>query len=201
MRARSACVHDALGDAFVVEMEDFLPQHEVFQERRSARAGSQAVLIVGYSDPLVGGEMRFGGPVRTLRGHMLMGFAAIAAGSLEVALSHVSTSNDAGRNARRPEPVLCPSGLSRRLEGNDRLQPRRDWERRGDGLSSACHPPAPVIRRGVAGTWRVGGGIGEGTCREFDLSSAACRPKRGQSPFGQSPPAGPGYGSLAGTRA
>jgi hypothetical protein len=59
-----------------------------------------------------------------------MSFAAIAAAGLEVVLSHVSTSNDTDGNARRPEPVLCPDGLSspddrgeRTTGENDRLQP------------------------------------------------------------------------------
>ena len=32
-------MHDALGDALVVEVEDLLAQDEVFEQRRAARAG------------------------------------------------------------------------------------------------------------------------------------------------------------------
>jgi hypothetical protein len=73
MRGRPARVHDAFGDALVVEMEDLLAQDEIFQQGRAARAGLQAVLVVrelasmgavpsaGERQPLAGGEL---GPTR-----------------------------------------------------------------------------------------------------------------------------------------
>jgi hypothetical protein len=49
-------MHDALGDALVVEVGDLLAQDEVFQQRRAAQAGLQRVLVVGDRHALVGGE-------------------------------------------------------------------------------------------------------------------------------------------------
>ena len=49
-------VNDALWDAFVVEVEHLLAQYEVVQQRRSAVADLQRVLIVGDRRPLGGGE-------------------------------------------------------------------------------------------------------------------------------------------------
>ena len=47
MGAEAAGVHDALGDALVVEVEDLLAEVEVLEERRAAVARSQRVLVVG----------------------------------------------------------------------------------------------------------------------------------------------------------
>jgi hypothetical protein len=65
-------VNDALGDALMVEMEDLFAKDELFQQRRPARAGLEAVLIVGDADALVGRQ------VRARRGDLLTGFAADA---------------------------------------------------------------------------------------------------------------------------
>ena len=88
VRGRTARVHDALGNALVVEVEDFLPQHKVFQQRRPAPAGLKAVLIVRDANALVGGEVGLSGPVRTFLGHLLVRFAAISAVRLEAVLRH-----------------------------------------------------------------------------------------------------------------
>ncbi len=37
MGAGAAGVHDALGDALVIEVRNFFPQDEVFEERRAAQ--------------------------------------------------------------------------------------------------------------------------------------------------------------------
>lgn len=50
--AETAGVDDALGNAFVVEVEDLLAQHEVLQQRRPTLAAGEAVLIIGNCDPL-----------------------------------------------------------------------------------------------------------------------------------------------------
>ena len=47
MRAEAAGVHDALGDALVVEVEDLLAEVEVLEQRRAALADPQRVLVVG----------------------------------------------------------------------------------------------------------------------------------------------------------
>jgi len=41
---------DALGNALVIEMEDFLAQHEILEQRRAPLAGAERILIVG--DPV-----------------------------------------------------------------------------------------------------------------------------------------------------
>ena len=51
---------DALRDALVVEVLDLLPQDEVLQQRRAARAGLQGVLVVADRHAVVGGEPRCG---------------------------------------------------------------------------------------------------------------------------------------------
>ena len=45
-----------LGNPLVVEMSDFFTQDEIFQQRRTARIGSQGVLIVGDSHTLICGQ-------------------------------------------------------------------------------------------------------------------------------------------------
>ncbi len=47
VRAEAAGVHDALGDAFVVEVEDLLAEVKVLEQRRAAVADAQRVLVVG----------------------------------------------------------------------------------------------------------------------------------------------------------
>ena len=48
VRAIAAGMHNALGDALVVEMEDFLAEVEILDERRSPLADLQSVLVVGH---------------------------------------------------------------------------------------------------------------------------------------------------------
>ena len=52
----SAGVDDAFGDALMVEVEDLFAQHEIFKQRRTERAGLQAVLVVGDRHAMIGGE-------------------------------------------------------------------------------------------------------------------------------------------------
>ena len=56
VRARAARVHDALGDALVIEVGDLLAQDEVFQQRGAAHAVLERILVVGDAHALVGGE-------------------------------------------------------------------------------------------------------------------------------------------------
>ncbi|MNE18298.1 hypothetical protein D3C80_1113290 [compost metagenome] len=49
-------VHDALGNALVVKMRDFLAHDEVFKQRRAARAGPQGILVIRDLDALVGAQ-------------------------------------------------------------------------------------------------------------------------------------------------
>ena len=56
MRAIPPGVHDPLGDALMVEMEDLLAQGEILQQRRAGRTGPQRVLVVGDHHALRGGH-------------------------------------------------------------------------------------------------------------------------------------------------
>lgn len=40
----------------MVEMGDFFPQDEIFQQRQAARSGAQGVLIIGDAHALIGGQ-------------------------------------------------------------------------------------------------------------------------------------------------
>ncbi len=60
VRRRAAGVDDALGNALVVEMGDFLAQDEVFEQRRPAQAGLEGILVVCDRHPLVGRQRLIG---------------------------------------------------------------------------------------------------------------------------------------------
>jgi hypothetical protein len=49
-------VHDALGDALVVEVKDLLAHHEIFEELRPAFARGERVLVVGDGHARAGGH-------------------------------------------------------------------------------------------------------------------------------------------------
>jgi hypothetical protein len=49
---------DALWNSLVVEMSDFFTQDDIFQQRRTARMGSQGVLIVGNRHTLIRRQYR-----------------------------------------------------------------------------------------------------------------------------------------------
>lgn len=51
--AYTASMDNALGNSLVVEMSDFFAQDEIFQQCRTARIGSQGVLIVGNRQALI----------------------------------------------------------------------------------------------------------------------------------------------------
>ena len=58
VHAGTAGMHDALGDAFVIEVGDLLPQDEVLEQRRPARVGAQRVLVVRDGCALIGRQRR-----------------------------------------------------------------------------------------------------------------------------------------------
>jgi len=58
VRAEPARVHDALGDALVVEMRQLFPKVEVLHQRRPARARLQRVVGVRDGHALIGGQDR-----------------------------------------------------------------------------------------------------------------------------------------------
>src|ERR1700733_11691886 len=73
MRGISTRMHDPLGNALVVKVEDLLAKMEVFDQRRSTRTDFQGVLIVGNRSTL--GRSQSSGFAR----RRLMKFAAFAA--------------------------------------------------------------------------------------------------------------------------
>ena len=74
MRSGAACVHDALRDALVVEVEDLLAKDEVLEQRRPADSEAEAVLVVGDARAVVGGEV---GGRRLSGAYLLMSFTAV----------------------------------------------------------------------------------------------------------------------------
>jgi hypothetical protein len=76
MGRRAARMDDAFRNPLMVEMEDLLPQDEIFQQRWPASARLQAVLVVGDADTLVGRQVT--GIMWCFRGNSLMSLAAIA---------------------------------------------------------------------------------------------------------------------------
>ena len=58
-------MHDALRNALVVEVRDLLAQDEVFEQRRTAQARLERVLVVGDAHALVGGQGLTGQSTRT----------------------------------------------------------------------------------------------------------------------------------------
>ena len=59
MRGRSARMDDPFRNTFVVEVENLLAQHEIFEQRRAARPGLESVLIVRNTNALIGREVAF----------------------------------------------------------------------------------------------------------------------------------------------
>ena len=59
--SRRSRVNDALGNALVVEMGDFLAENEVLEQRRPARAAREGILVVRDRRALVGGQRIVGG--------------------------------------------------------------------------------------------------------------------------------------------
>src|SRR3546814_20322741 len=68
---------DTFGNAFMVEMEYLFAQDKIFEQRRSALSGTQAVLIVRYAVTDIVGQMRGPIPVICLSGDVLMKLAAV----------------------------------------------------------------------------------------------------------------------------
>lgn len=61
MRRRATSVDHALGNALVVEVGDLLAHDEVFEQRRSALAGLQGVLVIGDAGAGIGAQGLSGG--------------------------------------------------------------------------------------------------------------------------------------------
>jgi len=54
-------LHDALGDALMVEVGDLLAHDEIFEQRRPTVAGLESVLVVGDLHALIGAQRLAGG--------------------------------------------------------------------------------------------------------------------------------------------
>ena len=65
----------------MIEMEDFLAQHEIFEQRRTALAGFQRILIIRNPVTEIVGEI--GRAPRALIAGVLMKLAALAGDSLD----------------------------------------------------------------------------------------------------------------------
>ena len=61
MGSRTTGVHDALGNALVVEVRELLAHDEVFEQRGAAFTGTQSVLVISDFHALVGGQRFTGG--------------------------------------------------------------------------------------------------------------------------------------------
>src|ERR1700683_1286946 len=72
MRPKAARMNDALRDAFVVKVKNFLPKMEIFQCGRPPGTDLQGVLIVSNRDSLLRGKRCY------VVGSGLMSFAAAA---------------------------------------------------------------------------------------------------------------------------
>jgi len=149
VRRAAAGMHDALGNALMVEVGDLLAQDEVFQQRRPARGIAQRVLVVGDRNALVGGQRRVGAagvlmqfvPLATAVGGRC-GFGAGLAGG------HV-----AAPGWREGNPHTGVHGVNRGCE------------------KTGTHPPALHMRRPGAG-WRTAGRVS--LARISRHLSAAC---------------------------
>src|SRR5580698_5410139 len=106
MRRRAAGMDDAFRNPFVIEVEDFFAQDEIFQQGGAALPALEAVLVVGDAYPLVGRKMSLGVAMWTALGRVLMRFAAVAGVGVEVVLGHGALLRDRNLNARGGRLVL-----------------------------------------------------------------------------------------------
>ncbi len=84
MGSRAAGVHDALGDALVVEVGQLLAHDEVFEQRGSPFACPQRVLVISNLDALVRAQ-------GLARGIGAKGFELIELGVVVLAIDSVGT--------------------------------------------------------------------------------------------------------------
>ena len=100
MRAVATGVNHTFGDAFMVEVKDFLAQCKIFQQRRAGAADAQGVLVVRDHHALRGGQ--------TVAGHvgMLVNFTSGTGGRDQV----VQVGGLGGRCHGRTLPVRADAG-------------------------------------------------------------------------------------------
>ena len=144
VRRRPSCVHCALGNAFVVEVSNFLPEDEVLEQRRTPRARLERVVVVRNFHALIRGQLRrtVGDVVRQLvlfgactgvGRHFDGGFGTTARGCLVLGRhgnpseTEISVQTGTGTNGSKQLASLC---VEKHIEGaNDRNQSN---ERRGN---------------------------------------------------------------------
>ena len=138
MGAEAPGVHDPLGDALVVEVEDLLAEVEVVEQRRAALAGAQRVLVVGDRDALLGGQRHAGA------GGRLVGLAAGAdlvdqrrRRLLERPAGPVAPSPHAGFDARLAGAAAWRHSSWRAASWRAAWRPWRSWLFVDTGLAGA----------------------------------------------------------------
>ena len=108
MCARSPCVDNALGDAFMIEMEDFFAQHEILEQGWPACAAFQAVLVVANGDAVIGGQQR------RIGASLLVRFATVT--RIVDLHRHVNFPNS--DNGSSVKTALFPSAFNQRGQRN-----------------------------------------------------------------------------------
>src|ERR1051325_5517903 len=113
MGAEPACMHDALGDALVIKVEDLLAEMKILKCRRPAAADSQRILVVGDRSSLLGRQDRDVASRHLMRLTALTADDCLAAkgGGLAFAISLAATS-------RTLRHVCFPKKLGRSLPGH-----------------------------------------------------------------------------------
>jgi hypothetical protein len=98
MGGRAASMDDALGNALVIEMRDFLAHQDVFEQRRTANVRFERILVVADDDALVGRQVR----ARCLRidAQLDVLVGILARGGRLVGRCHLTGSADGARRER-----------------------------------------------------------------------------------------------------
>ena len=123
MGGRTARMHDALGDAFVVEMRDLFTHDEIFEQRGAARTGAQRVLVIGDLHALIGPERFAIRPRAKL--FEIFGFGIGARGGIACGLSGIRfTCHGKTPCVRRRQATRWPGA---RLTSSKRCSQGRGW--------------------------------------------------------------------------
>src|ERR1044071_2017137 len=157
MGAEPACMHDALGDALVIKVEDLLAEMKILKCRRPAASDSQRILVVSDRSSLLGRQDRDVASRHLMRLTALTANDCLAAKGCGLAfavslaatsrtLRHVCFPKRLGRSlpahahgerrAARSVACLWHFAASRLRK---RSRPRRAWRR--------------IVRRQVEGGW------------------------------------------------
>ena len=116
VRRRAARVDDALGNPFVVEVRDLLAKDEVLEQRRSAQAGLERVLIVANRHALIGRQARSVESTRTDRAVRRLVLADDGSAAADL-LRSVHFADGAGSDNRVARLDRCAFGRRQRCLG------------------------------------------------------------------------------------